>query len=354
LAARHGHSSDCLNQRRANDVVPVRVTGGFGGWKYAVHPEDLDQVMRTWAESMDTGKEFNLQFRFINKAGDAHWFLTRAISMCDEDGKIQRWIGTSTDIHEQQEMAHKLIITKDKLNNANELLHQKNKRLKHINKDLDNFVYSATHDLRSPVSNLELLLKFLHAEAMQLNSSEKFIDYFNLVFKSMDKLKVVLDDLTEVVKVDDQDGNIQKLSFVEIIEEVKLSLQNEIQNSRSEIVIHFNVSEVNFSRKNLRSVFYNILSNAIKYRENNSALVMNIKTEKDDQFTLLSISDNGIGIREKDIEKVFLPFQRINYDIEGTGIGMWIMKRIIENNGGKIAIESEVNKGTTFKIYFKN
>ncbi|HXA03121.1 MAG TPA: PAS domain-containing protein, partial [Cytophagaceae bacterium] len=321
----------------------------------SIHPDDVDEVMKTWSESISTGKGFSMQYRLINKEGETRWFLVRSVPMFDEEGKIQRWIGTCTDIHDQKQIADNLIGAEKKLNNANTLLSRKNKRLKNINKDLDNFVYSATHDLRSPISNVEALLRLLHAEAMDQPSSGKFIDYFNLVFKSLDIVKVILNDLTEVVKVDDdQNALVETLSFIDIIEEVKVTLNDSIKSSEAKINIDFVVPDVKFLRKNLRSIFYNILSNAIKYRARERDLIINIKTQKDDEYTFLSISDNGIGIREKDLEKVFLPFKRINYDIEGTGIGMWIMKRIIENNGGKIEVESEVDKGTTFKIYFKN
>ncbi|MFL5728517.1 MAG: PAS domain-containing protein, partial [Cytophagaceae bacterium] len=323
------------------------------GWKNCIHPDDLEAVMKNWNDILDTDNEFTMQYRIISKECESRWFLTRAIPMLDEDGRVLKWIGTSTDIHDQKQMADHLIHTKDKLNNANENLSKKNKRLKHINKDLDNFVYSATHDLRSPVGNIESLLKLLHAESMEQNASDKFQDYFNLVFKSLDILKVILNDLTEVVKVDDQKMVLEDLTFAELIEEVKVTLANSIESSQAEIQVDFAVPVVRFLRKNLRSIFYNILSNAIKYRAENRKLLISIKSEQsNDHYTLLSISDNGIGIRKKDLDKVFLPFKRINYDIEGTGIGMWIMKRIIENNGGKIEVESEVDKGTTFKIYF--
>jgi PAS domain S-box-containing protein len=313
------------------------------GWKHSIYKDDLNEAMRIWSDGHDSDKEFTLQYRIMNKKGEARWFLTRAVPMRDEEGKIQRWIGTSTDIHDQKQIADM----------ANENLSRKNKRLKHINKDLDNFVYSATHDLKSPVNNLESLLKLLHSEVIDQSSSEEFINYFNMIFKSLDVLKVILDDLTEVVKMGEQNASAENLSFMEVIDEVKVTLNDTIQSSGAEIKTDIAVPKVNFLRKNMRSILYNILSNAIKYRARERSLVIDIKTKKDHEYTLLIISDNGIGIREKDIEKVFLPFKRINYDIEGTGIGMWIMKRIIENNGGKIEVESEVDRGTTFKIYFK-
>jgi PAS domain S-box-containing protein len=325
------------------------------GWKRCIHPDDLNEVMKIWNDVPDPDKEFNMQYRIISKDCETRWFLSRAIPMLDEEGKIERWVGTSTDIHDQKQLADNLVRTQEKLNYANQNLYKKNKRLKHINKDLDNFIYSATHDLRSPVGNMESLLRLLYSEATEQKCSEKFQDYFNLVFKSLDILKVILNDLTEVVKADDQPGVAENISFADMINEVKVMLHEPIQSSGVKINIDLDIPDVKFLRKNLRSIFYNIISNAIKYRARERSLEIGIKTEHSNgQYTLLSISDNGIGIKKQDIEKVFLPFKRINYDIEGTGIGMWIMKRIIENNGGKIEVESEVDKGTIFRIYFKN
>lgn len=111
--------------------------------------------------------------------------------------------------------------------------------------------------------------------------------------------------------------------------------------------------EVTFSRKNLRSVLYNLLSNAVKYRAPERRALIRVETYQEEDYIVLSIKDNGLGIKQDDKAKVFIIFKRLHTHVEGTGIGMSIVKRIMDSAGGKIEIESKLNEGTTFKIYFR-
>jgi signal transduction histidine kinase len=127
-----------------------------------------------------------------------------------------------------------------------------------------------------------------------------------------------------------------------------------IASSGATITTDFSqVNTLHFSKKNLRSVVYNLLSNAVKYRYKNRASEIFLKTEKQNKYIVLSIADNGLGIHKHGKEKVFTMFKRFHDHVEGTGIGLYIVKRIMDNAGGKIEVESEVGKGTTFRMYFK-
>lgn len=105
------------------------------------------------------------------------------------------------------------------------------------------------------------------------------------------------------------------------------------------------------AQKNLRSILYNLLSNAVKYRSLEKVPQVHIETKIENGFIVISVKDNGIGIAQNHIQKLFTMFKRFHTHVEGTGIGLYIIKRIVENAGGKIEVESIVNEGTTFKIY---
>jgi signal transduction histidine kinase len=108
-----------------------------------------------------------------------------------------------------------------------------------------------------------------------------------------------------------------------------------------------------FPRKNIRSILQNLISNAIKYRSPDRDPIIKIRTEKINDYILLQISDNGMGIKEEDKFKVLEMYHRLHGNIEGTGVGLGIVGKIVNNNGGKIEIESELGKGSTFRIYLK-
>lgn len=111
------------------------------------------------------------------------------------------------------------------------------------------------------------------------------------------------------------------------------------------------VDELIFSRKNLRSILYNLISNAIKFAVPDRIPEVFVKTEKFDGYTLLLVKDNGVGIEDEKQKEIFSKFTRLRSNVEGTGVGLYIISRMISNHGGKIEVESKMDQGTSFKIY---
>lgn len=235
---------------------------------------------------------------------------------------------------------------------AEEKMRIKNEQLLKINNDLDNFIYTASHDLKAPVSNLEGLFNTLLDE-VKLN--EDLLVFKTLIEESFDRFKSTITDLTEITKMQKAGSEeAEMVVFSDIIEEIKIGVQDQIEKYDAEVQTQFEVSEINFSRKNLRSILYNFLSNAIKYSSPDRKPIVRITTERRNNSVLLIIADNGLGIPPESQSKVFQMFKRVHDHVEGTGIGLYIVKRIVDNAGGRIEIESEVGKGSTFKIFLKD
>ena len=237
-----------------------------------------------------------------------------------------------------------------------ERVQERTKALTKINNDLDNFIYTASHDLKAPVNNIEGLMNLLKTRLDNLPSTpDDIFSLLDMVNDSVERFKINLKDLTEVAKIDNEEINDKsKVKFGDMLEEVKLTINNLIQDYKAEIEDDFSdAPEINFSRKNLRSIIYNLVSNAIKYSSPDRKPKIRLTTEVADGYTLLRVSDNGLGIKKESQEKVFSMFRRLHSHVEGTGVGMAIVKRIIENNGGKIELDSEPGEGTEFRIYLK-
>lgn len=109
-----------------------------------------------------------------------------------------------------------------------------------------------------------------------------------------------------------------------------------------------------FSKANFRSIVYNLLTNAIKYRAPERQAQVEIKFREDGKYNVLEVRDNGLGIKKEHHDKIFAMFKRMHDHVDGTGVGLYIVKRSVENAGGKIEVESEEGKGSVFKVYFKN
>lgn len=324
------------------------------GWQSSLHPDDFAESELSWAKSLQTGQSYQVEYRFRRASdGSYRWHLVRAEPVRNKKGKVNLWVGTCTDIHDLRVAIQNMDNTQEELKNTNEELSEKNEELSRINVDLDNFMYSASHDLRSPVSNLEGLLALLTSELDgRLNATE--VAFIEMINTSLTKLKQTINDLTEITKIQKElSEEVEPLSFDDLLEDVKADIGKMIVESEAKITTDFQVPIIHFTRKNLRSLFYNLVSNAIKYRSGDRSPQVHITTQYHDGNLLLSVRDNGLGIRNDQIDKIFLMFKRAHTHVEGTGVGLYIVKRIIENTGGKIEVKSELGEGTTFYVYFK-
>ncbi|NEM97135.1 sensor histidine kinase [Pontibacter burrus] len=247
-------------------------------------------------------------------------------------------------------------ITQEINQQLEERVKERTKELTKANKDLDNFVYTASHDLKAPINNIEGLIKVLyetlHEKGVELDGVDHIIQ---MISGSINRFKNTLLDLTEIAKVNYEDSAaLEYVTFQDIMDDVKLSVKDLILKNDATIVEDYiEAPGIHFSRKNLRSVLYNLLSNSLKYSSPDRKPEIKITTAVAGEYTLLTVQDNGLGVRKADQEKVFDMFRRLHGHVEGTGVGLAIVKRIVENCEGRIEIDSDVDCGCTFKIYLK-
>jgi signal transduction histidine kinase/CheY-like chemotaxis protein len=240
----------------------------------------------------------------------------------------------------------------ERVKRRTEDINKKNKELKRINADLDNFIYTASHDLKAPISNIEGLVHALDDPCYKDKESAHVIQLIN---ESIERFKKVINELTDVAKAQSEVmSDIELISIENMTDAVKEDIGDLIEKNNASFEEDFSeVSEVKFSKKNFRSILYNLISNAVKYCSPKRKPVVKIKTKKVTNGILLTVEDNGLGIKEEDKEKVFSMFKRLHTHVEGTGIGMSLVKRIVDNVGGKIEIESAIDQGTKFKVFLK-
>ena len=239
---------------------------------------------------------------------------------------------------------------------SEEEIKEKNAQLVRINNDLDNFIYTASHDLKAPISNIEALLQALLRTLPPENLSlERPKRITSMMQESVERFKKTIANLTEVVKL--QKENSVEAVMVElpkVINDVRLDLEQMIQSAGAEIEVDVaDCPTIHFSEKNLRSVVYNLLSNAIKYRAPERVPRVQITCKSTSEYQVLSVKDNGLGMEPRRIDQLFTMFKRFHSHVEGTGIGLYMVKKMVENAGGRIKVESQLGEGTTFLVYFK-
>jgi PAS domain S-box-containing protein len=238
---------------------------------------------------------------------------------------------------------------------SNEELAGSNRQLTRINQDLDNFVYTASHDLKAPILNVEGLLRAMEKQLSQeISHNQTVQQIYQLLYGSVSRFKATIGDLTEVARISKESSeDVALITLAEILQEVLKDLEPQIQQAQAQVTVTLDCDDLLFSRKNLKSVLYNLISNALKYRSPDREPLVTIYCHTQEHYYLLTVQDNGLGMDMRQEEKIFALFKRLHNHVEGTGIGLYIVKKIVENAGGKIEVNSQVGVGSVFKVYFK-
>jgi len=312
-----------------------------------LHPDDSAQLAARWQHSLATGEALELECRIRGAGGEYRWMLGRALPSRNEQGEIMQWIGTYTDIHE-----HKLAL--ERIDKAQQQLQDNNEELTRVNIDLDNFIYTASHDLRAPITNIEGLVQALVSElpAAPVQGSQVEL-ILRLMQDSVERFKRTIDQLTDVSKLQREHGAAaEHVALASVIEDVRLDLEPLIHTLNAEVAVEVvNCPPFPLSEKNLRSVVYNLLSNALKYHAPERRPQVRLRAWCEDQHLLLTVQDNGLGLDVASQQKLFGMFQRLHDHVEGSGIGLYMVKRMVENAGGRIEVKSELGVGSTFLVY---
>lgn len=270
----------------------------------------------------------------IEKGSDTFHFL----SYYFYDKERELAIGFSMDITAQK-----------KTEKAFEQVSAKNLELERMNQIMDMFVYAVAHDLKNPINNLDMIATLIR----EATSAQEQLDYLQALHKSVSRLKQTIDGLTEVIEIESsRDISRRNLNFSDVISHVTEDLNHMLQEKEGELEIAIHHPCIYYNEAFLISILKNLLSNAIKYSSGKRKPQIRVKTEKADGFIVLSVSDNGIGIDlNAHSQKMFKPFKRFSRQAEGTGVGLHLIKSMVEKNGGHIEVSSVLGTGTTFTCY---
>ncbi|MCP2045417.1 PAS domain-containing protein [Pontibacter sp. HSC-36F09] len=243
-----------------------------------------------------------------------------------------------------------------KLAAANFELSEINAQLTRTNIDLDNFIYAASHDLKAPIYNIErLLLILIESIPHEVQASQELERVIGMIESSIVRFKRTIDHLTDVTKLQKENNQeASEVDLTELIHNISLDLSAQIETVGADIEVDVTACKaIRFSEKNLRSILYNLLSNALKYRDPERTPIIKISCEIAGDYTLLKVRDNGLGLKPNGVAKIFSMFTRMHDHVEGSGIGLYMVKKIVENAEGWIEVESEIGQGSTFSVYFK-
>ncbi|WP_017258836.1 sensor histidine kinase [Pedobacter arcticus] len=209
-----------------------------------------------------------------------------------------------------------------------------------------------SHDIKSPLTSLMLTISLLKKNSIE--TSEQYKSLFYILENSVKKMQSVINELTDAGKQKQKYKTQEELlSFENILEDVRLTLSSNIQDSGAKITSEVNVSEILYSRRKLRSIVYNLVNNAIKFKSTERKPEIFINTTREKNYVVISVKDNGIGIEKANRDAIFKKYNRVETDIEGSGIGLYLVKEIVSSSKGKIILKSKVGQGSEFKVFLK-
>lgn len=260
-----------------------------------------------------------------------------------------------TEIHERK-------ASEDTVKELNRQLLENIARLESANKDLDRFAFMASHDLQEPLRKIRIFSDLLYVKYKEILDEDGKMNIVRIQ-GAAERMQALIKDILTFSKISIEKGSFVKTSLNSVVEEVLSELDSTVQEKNAKIIVD-KLPTLQVNPGLIRPLFYNLISNALKYCKKNIPPVVNIRSEMpvngqeveqkqpDHKYCRIYIQDNGIGFDQKYSEEIFGMFKRLHLstEYEGTGIGLALCKKIVEEHNGFISAKSKVNEGSTFII----
>jgi signal transduction histidine kinase len=279
-------------------------------------------------------------------------YITLAYQPYREQGRIVGVAALAYDATEQVLARQQVQLLNEQLAATNLGLNTANSQLTHANADLDTFIYTASHDLRMPVANLEGLLAALRQELLDEPAIKRDVEYImSLMDDSIVRFQTTLRQLTNIIEQQAGRQVAQPLDLAALVEDVRLDLMPLLAETQGELLVDVQACPtLHGSPKDVRSILLNLLSNALKYRAPDRPARVQLLATCDEQWAELRVQDNGLGLSPVQQSQLFGLFTRLHDHVEGSGVGLYAIKRLIDNRGGTITVESTLGVGSTFRV----
>ncbi|HYE06027.1 MAG TPA: PAS domain-containing protein [Planctomycetota bacterium] len=312
-------------------VAPTREA-----WRSRVHPDDLRRVEDAMLEAGRSNTRFQAEYRIVRADDQRVRWLTSLGIVVAEHGVPARFIGVLADVTDRKETELTLAAQADELRRSNA--------------ELEQFAYVSSHDLKEPLRMVTQYMDLLQRRyaATLPEQARKFVDQ---AMHGATRMQQLIEDLLNYSRAGRALDRMEPIDVAETVHEVCGILAVEIERSRAQIAIG-PLPRLAFERSKLAQLFQNLISNAIKFRAKDRAPHVRVDAQRRDGFWEFGVADDGIGIDPANAQRIFDVFQRLHSrsDYAGSGIGLAICKRIVEQHGGRIWVESVPGKGSRFRF----
>ncbi|UOG74534.1 PAS domain-containing protein [Hymenobacter tibetensis] len=310
-----------------------------GSWPELLHPDDLPTIRREYGAALQESRAWSYEFRLRRHDGQYRWILSRGIPEFDATGRVRCWYCTNTEVHEEHELR--------------EQLQAQNAELLRTNESLDNFVYTTSHDLRQPINNMAgIFQELIRTASFPDPDAVKLVAMFE---RALTQINDTIHDLSELIQVQKQRQYLdtERIDLTAFTAEVLASIQDQLTASGATVTTNFEAAPtIQFVRPSLQSVLYNLVSNALKYAAPDRQAHIQLSSYPLKNYVVLVVEDNGIGIDMARFgSQLFQLFRRFHDHVDGSGVGLYLVNRIVQSHGGRVEVESTVNEGAAFRVY---
>ncbi|MFH7030686.1 MAG: PAS domain S-box protein [Heteroscytonema crispum UTEX LB 1556] len=343
-------NGDCLyvNERWC-EIAGLTLQQAQGkNWRQAVHPDDLAVIDAEVAKGIENNNQcFKCEFRLQHSNGKTNWVFCQAVPEKEADGKIVSYIGTVTDISDRKLAEITLQQRTEELTRLNTILAQTTGLLQKRNQELDQFAYVASHDLKAPLRAISSLSAWIEEDLGELLPKENQ-QQMRLLRGRVNRMEALINGLLEYSRVGRINTEASTVNVGALLKDIIDSLD---PPSTFTIEVEPKMPTLLTKRIPLQQVFANLISNAIKHHKRPDGYVK-ISVQDQGKYYEFAVTDDGPGIAPEYHKKVFVIFQTLEArdSHENTGIGLAIVKKIVEIEGGAIALESQIGAGSTFRF----
>jgi PAS domain S-box-containing protein len=309
-------------------------------WINTVHPDDQEKSKQTYLAAFEKQEEFKLDYRLLRHDGVFRWFTVNATPRFNERGEFIGYVGMSFDTHETRENRIEMERSKRKLEVANQ-------RLETSNAELEQFAFAASHDLQEPLRKMAAFSELLKKDYADSLDEEGKV-YIDFIVDGAIRMQTLIRDILQFSQVKYDQENLEFFEAADAVQSIRHNLAEIIENSGA-VVTTDRLPRISIERKKFEQLLQNLVANGIKYCDAPIPKI-HIGYKFENEEHRFSVSDNGIGIAPEYHERVFGLFKRLHSkaDYPGTGIGLAICKRVVEQWGGAIWLQSEEGEGSTF------
>ncbi|MGH8509760.1 MAG: sensor histidine kinase, partial [Gammaproteobacteria bacterium] len=311
-------------------------------WIQQLHPEDRERILDAFGRSYREGTPLAEEYRLLSRAGEVRWFQDHAVIISDPQSHRRIMYGTVADITARKETEQAARQTEEDMRRMSEVLRRSNE-------DLREFAYAASHDLKEPVRGIHNYAQFLledYGERLEVEGQGRL----QAIMRLTERMEGLIDALLQASHIGRVELALGETDLNGVLAEVLDSLAPTLAERRVEARLPSGMPVVRCDRMRIGQVFHNLIGNAVKYNDKESKWV-EIGWRDEAGESIFYVRDNGIGIPEKHWEAIFRIFKRLHgRDVYGggSGVGLAIVKKIIERHGGRIWVESQPGAGSTF------